>query len=114
MAAGLKYPTMEEFAALTPEQICECLPEPLPAVQPLLTGQKGHLGHTVAAAGAIESVFTIKSIAEQYIPHIKNLKTPLDPELIFAMENQDYKLDVMVKNAFVFGGVNCSILFKKL
>ena len=47
------------------------------------------------------------------IPEIKNLKDPLDPKLSFAMKNTERKVDVVLKNAFVFGGVNCSILYKK-
>jgi 3-oxoacyl-[acyl-carrier-protein] synthase II len=99
---------------MTPEDIVACINGPLPEKLPILTGQKGNLGHAVAAAGAIESVFTIKCIHEQKLPFVKNLTEPLDPELSYAMENMDVKLDVVVKNGFVFGGVNCSILFKSV
>jgi 3-oxoacyl-(acyl-carrier-protein) synthase len=78
-----------------------------------LHGQKGHLGHAVAAAGAIESVFCFLSIQKQQIPHIRGLKTPVDPALRYAFKNEDVPIDYMMKNGFVFGGINCTLLFKK-
>jgi 3-oxoacyl-(acyl-carrier-protein) synthase len=41
------------------------------------------------------------------------LKNPVDPALSYAMKNEDLKQDYVMKNGFVFGGINCSILFKK-
>ncbi len=62
IAAGEKCSSFEEFAQMSAEEIVECVHGPLPATQPILSGQKGNLGHSVAAAGAIESVFTLKCI----------------------------------------------------
>lgn len=87
--------------------------KPLPSKQPILHGQKGHLGHAVAAAGAIESVFCFLSIHKQHIPHIRGLKTPVDPALRYAFKNEDVEINYMMKNGFVFGGINCTLLFKK-
>lgn len=67
----------------------------------------------VAAAGAIESVFSFLTLQKQHVPHIKNLKTPLDPSLNYAFVNQDHEVNHLMKNGFVFGGINCTLLFKK-
>jgi 3-oxoacyl-(acyl-carrier-protein) synthase len=64
MAAGEQCKTFEEFEKMTPEEIVACVNGPLPAVHPILSGQKGNLGHAVAAAGTIESVFSIKCLQE--------------------------------------------------
>lgn len=113
IAAGHKYPDREEFAKLSPEEIVACYEEPLPKELPILHGQKGNLGHSVCAAAAIESVLSIKTITEQVIPVVKNLKDPLDPDMRYSFENQSAEVNSIVKNGFVFGGINCSILFKK-
>ena len=76
-------------------------------------GQKGNLGHSVAAAGAIESVFSFLSIQKQFVPEILNLKDPEDPTLNYAFKGQNYPINYMAKNGFVFGGINCTLLFKK-
>ena len=62
IAAGVKYPTKEEFEKLTPEDIVACYNDPLPKELPILHGQKGNLGHAVCGAAAIESVLSIKTI----------------------------------------------------
>lgn len=71
------------------------------------------MGHSVAAAGAIESVFSLLSIQKQFVPEIKGLKTPEDPTLSYAFQNQEHPINYMAKNGFVFGGINCTLLFKK-
>lgn len=71
------------------------------------------MGHTVAAAGAIESVFSFLSLQQQYVPSILNLKNPVDPELNYALSNQKWDMTYMLKNGFVFGGTNSALLFKK-
>jgi len=61
-SCGNKVKSLEEYSKLSPEDVCEYHDEPLPDNLPLLHGQKGNLGHSVAAAGAIESVFSLLSI----------------------------------------------------
>ena len=86
--------------------------KPLPKKQPILHGQKGNLGHTVAAAGAIESVFSFLTLQKQFVPKILGLKDPEYPELSYAFESKPHKVDYLLKNGFVFGGLNCTLLFK--
>lgn len=71
------------------------------------------MGHAVAAAGAIESVFSFLSLQHQMVPSILNLKNPLDPELNYAFHNQKWQMTYLLKNGFVFGGTNSALLFKK-
>jgi 3-oxoacyl-(acyl-carrier-protein) synthase len=64
LAAGNKYRNLEKYLSLTPEEIVSCVNDDLPKIQPILTCQKGNMGHTVAAAAVVESVFSIKCIQE--------------------------------------------------
>lgn len=112
-SCGESVKKIEDFQMLSPEDVIEYYDKPLPNKQPLLHGQKGNLGHSVAAAGAIESVFSLLSIQKQFVPKIKGLTTPEDPTLNYAFENQEHKINYMAKNGFVFGGINCTLLFKK-
>lgn len=61
-ACGEEVKNIEDFQKLSPEEVVQYHGKPLPSRQPLLHGQKGNLGHTVAAAGAIETVFSFLSI----------------------------------------------------
>lgn len=53
-------------------------------------------------------------IKHQKLPKIKGLSDPLEPNLHYAMENTDLEINSVVKNGFVFGGINCAMLFKKV
>lgn len=114
LAAGQKYGDLAKYLSLTPEEIVECVNDNLPKVQPIITCQKGNMGHTVAAAAVVESVISIKCIQEQFVPHIKNLDDPELPELNYCLKNKEASVSAILKNGYVFGGINCSILYKKL
>jgi 3-oxoacyl-(acyl-carrier-protein) synthase len=53
------------------------------------------------------------TLHHQIVPHIKNLKNPCDPMLRYAFENEHCEVNYMMKNGFVFGGNNCTLLFRK-
>ena len=61
-ACGNHVKSFEEFQKLSPEEVSGYYNKPLPSIQPLLHGQKGHLGHAVAGAAAIETVFSLLAI----------------------------------------------------
>jgi 3-oxoacyl-[acyl-carrier-protein] synthase II len=80
-----------------------------------ITSNKSMIGHTLGAAGGIESVVSVKTIMEGVIPPTINLENP-DPVC-----DLDYcpgvarKADVtsVLCNSFGFGGANACIVFKK-
>lgn len=79
----------------------------------LITAPKSQLGHTFGAAGAIESIFTILSLNQKIAPKILNLDNPIpSPCLNLASVNTPISSKIGIKNAFGFGGVNVSLLFK--
>jgi 3-oxoacyl-[acyl-carrier-protein] synthase II len=78
---------------------------------------KGHIGHTLGACGAIESMVSIQMMNTQWFAPTLNLKNVDERcgELDYIM-NGGRKLDVefVVNNNFAFGGVNTSLVFKRV
>jgi 3-oxoacyl-[acyl-carrier-protein] synthase II len=75
---------------------------------------KSQTGHLIAAAGALEAVFSVLSIKHAKIPPTANLTTP-DPEcdLDYVIDGPRTKsLGVVLSNSFGFGGSNSCLLFK--
>jgi 3-oxoacyl-[acyl-carrier-protein] synthase II len=80
-----------------------------------VSSSKSMLGHTIGAAGAIESIITIMSIGKGILTPTINLDTP-DPELdlnYVPNVSQIKEINVAISNSFGFGGHNATIVFKK-
>ena len=75
---------------------------------------KVYTGHTLAAAGAIEAVFSILSLTNKEIYKGLNCEVPLQSynqlPVMEYLTNQ--KTDVVLSNSFGFAG-NCSSLILK-
>ncbi|HEY5304536.1 MAG TPA: beta-ketoacyl-[acyl-carrier-protein] synthase family protein [Acidimicrobiales bacterium] len=83
---------------------------------PPVTSVKGHLGHSLAAAGALEGVVSVLSLLNQTIPPTAGT-TEVDPEIgldVVIGEPRSAKLDVILSNSFGFGGHNGSVLFRRV
>ncbi len=81
----------------------------------LLTANKSMIGHTLGAAGGIESVFSIKSLYHGQVPGTINLENP-DPECDLnycSRGSVNRNINYALCNSFGFGGTNGCILFKK-
>jgi 3-oxoacyl-[acyl-carrier-protein] synthase-1 len=79
---------------------------------PLVVSTKGYVGHTLGAAGAIEAVFVLESLRNQWIPGSAGAD-PLDPEIELNIPAMAVDSDVRValSNSFAFGGSNVSLVF---
>ncbi|SCU82649.1 LANO_0B07074g1_1 [Lachancea nothofagi CBS 11611] len=88
-----------------------------------LSSNKGAMGHLLGAAGAVESIFTIKSLQEGLVPHTLNLKRIGEAKgdnfgdlkaLDFVTGSPvRHDLEYALSNSFGFGGINSSLLFRK-
>ena len=83
---------------------------------PSISSTKSMTGHTLGAAGAIESIFSIKSINDGIIPPTINLLMPdpkcnLDYTPINAVEKN---VSIAINNSFGFGGTNSTLVFQKI
>ncbi|HEY7932043.1 MAG TPA: beta-ketoacyl-ACP synthase II [Acidimicrobiales bacterium] len=82
---------------------------------PPVTSIKGHLGHSLAAAGALEGVASVLTLQNQEIPPTAGT-TVVDPEVgldVVIGAPRPTRLDVVLSNSFGFGGHNGSVLFRR-
>ncbi len=76
---------------------------------------KGHIGHTLGAAGSLETIILLEMLKRQEAIPTLNLKEP-DPDcssvrLLTAREKM--KLNTVLKNNFALGGVNTSLAIRR-
>ncbi len=86
------------------------------AKQLMVSSTKSMTGHTLGAAGAIESVFCVLSLRDQQVAPTINLHMPdegCDLDYV-PLEARDAKLDVVLNNSFGFGGTNATLVFRRL
>lgn len=78
-----------------------------------ISSNKSMLGHTLTAAGAVEAVISLLTIANGRIPPTINYNTP-DPAIVLDVipnEARDAKVRTVLSNSFGFGGQNtCLVL----
>ena len=81
-----------------------------------ITANKSMIGHTLGAAGAIESIVTVMTIRESCVPPTTNLSDP-DPaaEGMTIVVDEAARHDVLValSNSFGFGGQNTALVFRR-
>ena len=83
---------------------------------PPISSTKSMTGHTLGAAGAIESIFSIMSILNNIAPPTINLNNPdegCDLDFI-SNEARDMQIDISLNNSFGFGGTNSTLIFKSI
>ena len=83
---------------------------------PPISSTKSMTGHTLGAAGAVESIFSIMSIVNNIAPPTINLDNPDEGCDLDFISNQarDMKMDVALNNSFGFGGTNSTLIFKSV
>ncbi len=79
--------------------------------------QKSYVGHTLGACGAMESIWSIQMMNNNWFAPTLNLKTP-DPECgkldYIIGVGREIKTNYVMNNNFAFGGINTSLIFKKM
>jgi len=76
---------------------------------------KGHIGHTLGAAGALESIILLEMLRRQEIIPTLHLDHP-DPEcagIDLVREIRPARLETVMKNNFALGGVNAALIFQR-
>jgi len=79
----------------------------------LVSSTKSLVGHTMAAAGSLESVATVLALQHALIPPTANLVN-VDPEIPFdcvPREARPATVGMALSNSFGFGGQNVSLVF---
>ncbi len=78
-----------------------------------MSSTKSAIGHLLGAAGAVEAIFSIKSITDQIVPPTLNLHNPsegCDIDLV-PLKAKERKVRYALSNSFGFGGTNASVIF---
>jgi len=83
---------------------------------PKFSSTKAYTGHTLAAAGAIEAVFSVLAISNNCVFPNLNFKesieeTGLEPEKKYQ---NGIAINAVLSNSFGFGGNNTTLVFKRL
>ena len=82
-----------------------------------ISSLKSYTGHTLGACGALEAALLVKSLETGWYPPTLNLKTP-DPACAaldyIAGDGRAIDADFAMSNNFAFGGVNTSLIFKRI
>ena len=75
---------------------------------------KGWTGHTLGAAGIVESAISLLALEQGFLPRSLNTLNK-DPaiEAGILLETRETPLRHVLSNSFGFGGSNCSLLFGK-
>ncbi len=78
-----------------------------------ISSNKSMIGHTLTAAGAVEAVFSLMTIAQGRIPPTINYNNP-DPAIpldVVPNVARDAAVTKVMSNSFGFGGQNTSLVF---
>jgi 3-oxoacyl-[acyl-carrier-protein] synthase II len=80
-----------------------------------VSSQKGQIGHTLAAAGAIEATLTALAIAKGIVPPTGGLEEP-DPEcpLSHVRAAEPRELRAALSSSFGFGGMDTVLVFGRM
>jgi 3-oxoacyl-[acyl-carrier-protein] synthase II len=82
---------------------------------PPTTSNKGHLGHSLAAAGALEGVASVLTLQNQLIPPTAGT-TDIDPAIALDVvigASRPADVEIVLSNSFGFGGHNGSVIFRR-
>jgi 3-oxoacyl-[acyl-carrier-protein] synthase II len=77
---------------------------------------KGHLGHSLAACGALEAIAAIKMIQQQVLIPTRNLDE-IDPQCAGITHIQKLRsapVKTILSNNFAFGGINSSLILSRV
>jgi len=82
----------------------------------MISSTKSMIGHLLGAAGAVEAIFTIKSLEDQIIAPTINLDNPGEGCDLDYVPNQARNVDIRAaaSNSFGFGGTNGTLVFGKV
>jgi len=109
-AHGTSTPAGDQVEVMAIEKLYKNLLEKIN-----VSSTKSQIGHLLGAAGAVEAIYSIKSITDGTLPFTKNLENPISSsEINFIMEDpMRVNIENVLSNSFGFGGTNVSLIFSK-
>lgn len=82
----------------------------------VMSSTKSAIGHLLGAAGAVESIFSVKAIQDNIAPPTLNLDNPsVETKINLCAHNAVEKnIKTALSNSFGFGGTNASLIFRSV
>jgi len=81
---------------------------------PLFSSTKPYTGHTLAAAGSIEAIFSIMALQQQFALPNLNYQTPMEDVNVRPNATlTNASITHVLSNSFGFGGNNVSLIFSR-
>ncbi|HUH59805.1 MAG TPA: beta-ketoacyl-ACP synthase II [Candidimonas sp.] len=84
---------------------------------PAVSATKSSTGHLLGAAGGVEAIFTVLALRDQIAPPTLNLAQPdsaAEDIDIVGGSARKISTEYAISNGFGFGGVNASLVFRRL
>lgn len=84
---------------------------------PAVSATKSSTGHLLGAAGGVEAIFTVLALRDQLAPPTLNLTQPdsaAEGIDIVSGTARNISTEYAISNGFGFGGVNASLVFRRL
>ena len=82
-----------------------------------MSSTKSAIGHLLGAAGAVEAIYSLKTMETGTLPPTLNLDNPSENcqgiDLVPKV-SKDKNVDIALSNSFGFGGTNASLVFRKV
>ena len=77
---------------------------------------KSMIGHSLGATGAVEAIFSIKSLQDNVLPPTINLENPGEGCDLDYVPNtaRDAEVTAVMSNSFGFGGTNGTLIFSRI
>lgn len=81
-----------------------------------ISSLKSYLGHTLGACGGLEAIFSIEMMRDKEFYPTINLEEVDDKcrTLNYLKDTTNIDADYVMSNNFAFGGINTSLIFKKI
>ena len=80
-----------------------------------MSSTKSAIGHLLGAAGAVEAIYTIKSLETGILPptlNLENISEPCQGIDLVPNKAREKKVKIALSNSFGFGGTNASLIMK--
>lgn len=77
---------------------------------------KGHIGHTLGAAGSLESIGVLEMMERQELLPTRNLESPDTKcnRIALLVDKKAQKVHTVLKNNFALGGVNTALVYRRV
>lgn len=79
-----------------------------------ISSLKSYFGHTLGACGALESILSIEMMNDGVFFPTINLEDSECAKLDYLRDIREMKVDFVMNNNFAFGGINTSLIFKRV